>query len=542
MAKGSLQFSGDRIRAPRVTLGILVVLWALFALGQAAPCVDMNGDSGNYLLLAKSLRAGEGYMIDGRFYRTGPPLFPLMIAPVADWGRLGYTFMRVIVSLAGLGALLAAYGLLAQMWSGRRAAGLVLLVAVSSPFIEYCGKLRADIPFFLFSALFLAAMTRYWRAERVRVGWAALAALALGAAVMTRTAGMAFVVAAFAWLARPSLWRKDPRRCILFLAALLLLACPPIALWNLAVRAHREGGSHSYSEFYHTVILRGAPLFSLEGIGRLIAAQAHAVLSQLAIAGWAVFTIGKRTGGAFWAVVVAPLCLLGLAGRLRKAGPVEYAFCAYSLLVLSWGATRSNRLWLPVLPLLLGYMADGAGMIGRLCEEFPRLRGRGWAEALDRRLASLRGRLIPIGAGYLAVVGIVFGIASAAGAWMDCRDSVNGIVLSGSPRMVAEMANGSSQPMTVAYKRAFEVRPAVSNPHVRVVRIPYPESPTVPDLTAALQREGITHIVITRDDAEEHPTPNERLIGEALAQFLAHPNEFPVVHAWKGSYVFGLRR
>ncbi|MDP6438686.1 MAG: glycosyltransferase family 39 protein, partial [Candidatus Brocadiia bacterium] len=219
-------------------LACLSVIWLGLVATQLSPCVDMNPDSAIYIELARSIAQGRGYTLEGLFCRGYPPGFSLMLSAVTSPERRDYRPEKLIAALGALGAMLGGYWLLSQRYEGRALVVLAVLVAVSPSFLRYCVKLRSDIPFMFFALIFMAAATSYWRAERVRLPVAVLAAVALSLGVLTRTAGLVFYPVALAWLVRPSLWRRDARRSIVFAAALAIIALPAVVGWAWCARTH----------------------------------------------------------------------------------------------------------------------------------------------------------------------------------------------------------------------------------------------------------------------------------------------------------------
>ena len=509
----------------RGTLTCLLAAWAVLVLGQVTPSFDMNHDSAVYLTLGRSLAEGRGYTVEGRVCRLFPPLFPLMLSTVSDPARHDFRPEKLIVALTGLGAVLASYWLLAGRYDGLSLAVLSLLVAVLPPFVRYCGRVRSDVPFLFFASVFLAATDRYWRRERTSWPLALVAAAALAAAAMTRTAGLAFYVASAVWLARPSLWRRGRWKRAALCAVLLAAACLPLLGWS-GYLARSESTAPSYLRAFR-LAPPGAPASAfVDGVKRLALKEMRTVPVQVGNAARTVVDVGGGSLSPLWAVLVLPVMLLGLARRLRRAGPLEYAFCAYAVMVVFWPMPQGTRLWMPALPLMLGYLADGMAGFGRLAEEFPRLGRRRWIGALDGWLGPRRGTLVCWAAATLLALGSVAGVGRVFRSWSRYDEAVGGVGLTSAPLEVARFVNAErGQPATVAFEGALEVSFAVTSATSRVIGLP--AAATGSELLSQIERVGATHLAIRRKLKD--PTGRHRARAEATKLLLADPARFPLV-------------
>ncbi len=480
-------------------LACLSVIWLGLVATQLSPCVDMNPDSAIYIELARSIAQGRGYTLEGLFCRGYPPGFSLMLSAVTSPERRDYRPEKLIVALGALGAMLGGYWLLSQRYEGRALVVLAVLVAVSPSFLRYCVKLRSDIPFMFFAVVFLAAGNRYWRAERLTWPMAVISAVAMALGVLTRIAGVIFFPVAFVWLLRPSLWRRDARRCIVFAAAVLLIACPVLVGWLAWPGADGQAGTWSYSDYIRSRALGGESPVSLRGLGRLVSMESKTMPRQVRNGAWAVFRVGGRTGAAMWAVVLVPVGLLGLIRRLRKPGFTDYSFCGYSAMVLLWPSSQGARLWVPVLPLMLGYLADGVDGLGRLSEEFPRPGRWGWFRRIDRWGGRCRGRLAWWSATTLLAVGVVSGIGTVPASWRMCREAIGGVYLTGSPLAVARFAaDQGERPVVIAFSRFREVAVALSGQPPKVAPLPSSWGGDMQAFLRDLHQHGATHLAVKR--------------------------------------------
>ena len=333
-------------------LVVLGVVWLVFVAMRLTPCFDMNADTGRYLALARSLADGSGYTLGGRFHHAYPPGYPLLLSAVARPESGDWRAEKLFGAVATLGAVLCSYWLLAQRFEGARLRLLAFIVAVSPPLVDYSARIRPDVLFFFMTAAFLAASDRYWRDAEVRPTWALAAAVALGASALLRTAAVALYLGAVVWALRPSLWRRDRRRCTVYLVLLAAVALPPLIGWFAWSRLHGGPPGATYGGY---------------ALGRLTSPGGIALTALGHVRDSArVYHVGGSSWATVSAVVLVPVMLLGLARRLREPRPSDFAFCAYALMVVIWPGARGPRLWLPMLPLLVGYLADGAGGLGAL--------------------------------------------------------------------------------------------------------------------------------------------------------------------------------
>ncbi|MCD6415085.1 MAG: glycosyltransferase family 39 protein [Planctomycetes bacterium] len=517
----------------------LFAIWLCLVLSQLSPSFDMNPDSGRYVALAQSIAAGRGYTLSGRFSRRYPPLFPVILSAVTSPDRHDFRPEKLLVMLTGLGAMIASYWLLSQRYQGRTLLTLAVLVAVSPAFLSHCVLLRSDMPFFFFTAVFLAATNHFWRARKPSWVMAPVLAVALGAAALTRSAGMVFYVTGLAWLARLRLWRRDLRRCMVFGAVIIFIAFPPAMGWMAWVNSHREGGTISYREWIRSGVLRGESPVSIKGLSALVSRESRTLPTQVSNAARTVISLGGGTTGQLWALILAPIGLLGLARRMRRPDPSDYSFCGYSVMVLLWPWPQGVRLWMPVLPLMLGYLADGVSGLGHVVEEFPRLARWKWLRRLDGLAGRSRARVAWWGAFALLAVGVVSGIAMVAGSWQQSRRAIGGVYLTTGPLTVARFLNGAHQrPVTLAYARYLEVAPALTNPRSKVVGLPFVAPHDTAGFIEELRQQGTTHLAIRRK--LRMWSREGRLLAKVREMLTAEPTRFKVVEETDYVQIFEL--
>ena len=215
-----------------VFLGLAAGVVAFLAVAKLCWSPDWFGqfhDDSIYLSSAKALAAGQGYImpsVPGEPAQTKYPLlYPWLLSLIwSIWPsfpqNLGAAFW--INALAGAGFFLVCFVALRQLGIGPAPA---LALAAACGFhpttLRLATTLLSDLPFMTLSVgstvLAWAAMKRF--GGRKIPSWWVLAAAVAALAVMTRSIGIAFVLA----LACFAGWRKSYRLAFLALGAGLLV-------------------------------------------------------------------------------------------------------------------------------------------------------------------------------------------------------------------------------------------------------------------------------------------------------------------------------
>jgi hypothetical protein len=310
-------------------------------------------DDGIFFVSAKSLATGNGYRIaslpENAAQTKFPPLYPLYLSMV--W-RLNPSFpenlkLATVACWLWLATCLAAALILyessglapKQRWIAMALLGL-------SPYMGLFGtRMFSEIPF---TALVLATLIL---ARRTGDKAILAAAVAAGAAYLTRTAGIALVASVLLWLA----WRRDFRRAKLFAAVTL----PVVAGWGIWTATHRT--SHDLTLIYYTDYLG----FQFANVG----------WDNLMVVLWKNFDQILYGMGALvmpkvienlpfkiLTQVIAAAMISGVVRLARKGILVDYAlFSAFSVaILLVWHYPATERFVLPMFPLLAqGLVAEG---------------------------------------------------------------------------------------------------------------------------------------------------------------------------------------
>ena len=362
-------------RIPQVTAG-LVAFHVLLCAVLFEPKIHTGGDSVTYVLLAESvLTWGDGYSLSidpgpAQVHTKYPPAYPTMLAPlVAIFGRNFVVLKLLSVVMTATSVLLfcryARRGREPVPWFCVAAA-----FAVSPGVIDYSRWMLSEAPFLLFTLLTL------WQLERDRENegmgrpfWLAL--LAAIASFYTRTIGAVLLVAAsLSYLVRRE-WRKFFVHGVLGAG----LTIPWLVRGRLA-----QGTATPYLEEF---VLRNiydpeAGHLGFTGMvgrffenGRLYASRELPRALAGSDSSWA-----DALPVVALAVVVCCLALVGLVRAMRRRpGAPELDFVLTCMAIMLFQSSVNDvRYLVPLIPLVLVYMSDGASALTRASRGFlPRL-------------------------------------------------------------------------------------------------------------------------------------------------------------------------
>jgi hypothetical protein len=300
--------------------------------------------------------ADEGYS----YADTAAAYFPLYPVIVGALGRaLGGHFLLagVIVSLAATGAAFVLLFELARQLLGDEVAQRSVLYLALFPMSFFLGAVYSE-------AIYLAlAIGAFLLAEKGRFGWAAIV---IGGAMLTRTAGVAVLIGV-AVIA----WRSANRSRAVGTLALAL----PIAALYPAYLQWREGDAFAFLDAQHEGWGRTTSWWGpLEGIGRGLDAGYQGVRQLLAgpetshrYWNWARDTTTPRAAAISVMYVLFLVLFVALAVYTwRRLGAAYGVFCVASLaLPLSsptddWPLLSLPRFGLAIFPIFIAL-----GVLGR---------------------------------------------------------------------------------------------------------------------------------------------------------------------------------
>lgn len=353
--KGSFEPRETSWRGAMPFLALAIVLGhAIAAWWLRTPGFAWGEDDAAYLLLAKELRHFSYRDVQdvlAPVHARFPPLFPLLLAvvgaPVAD----NLDVLLAFVALCSAGALLLFYAAARRTLGDDIALAALALAALNPDVLGMGGALMAEAPFTLFTMLALWALTHEDESPR----FAVLAGAAVYLAALTRTAGVVFVVALFAyWIVRGRY-----RRAALFST----VAVMTIGVWLVWTFSAPDPDTRRL--YVADIGARGRASgthFLAEMAGR-VPARARRLLTSIVPTSLALPTkAGIVADNVAWVVVLLTLGLAGVAAQVRRWQAAIAFLATYLLLLLVWRHS-AVRFVTPVTPLLLALLIAGAAWL-----------------------------------------------------------------------------------------------------------------------------------------------------------------------------------
>jgi hypothetical protein len=321
------------LRVSRLLLGGLSALMMLFTLwwaGSGTLLADFGGDNAVYFLTANHYSPyGVAHAAAAQFAAQSiyPPLYPWLLAMTG--GGTSLAAAHLVTSLVIVLAGAAVYALARAVTLTRGEAWAVVALCAGTRIVLLEGlELHSEHLYllcWLCAALLLANTPATPRALT-------LAAIAVGAAYMTRSFGMTLVASLWLWL----LVKRPPRAA--WLAALTLAPVLYLALTH--------GGNARYLHALIELYQRHGPQ------ARLLENLAAAPAAWLGV-------FGDVSQAGFLRALPAALAGLGLAGlvmRLRGAAFDALSVLAYLVLMVIWPyPAEYERMCYPLLPFALVY-------------------------------------------------------------------------------------------------------------------------------------------------------------------------------------------
>ena len=340
--------------ATAALLGLSALLYG-YPLGSL---LQELGDSAEYILLAESLAAGEGFT--NQHYPGGPPHtdyppgFPALLVPILWLFGRNY----VALKLVGIAGALGTIALLPALLRARVGPVLALLataaLALSPHFLLSAHSIQPEPVFALFA---LGAVTA---ASRQSPRPIVVGLLCAGAWYLRKVGILLFPAIAAAWLfdgLRARALGPAVRRALVFSAAGLV----PVALWML--REHLTGRASDHST--HVTATVAAAVASTPGHGGAIDwVQRHLAVYPLMLAQILLPAGAQRFLEQPW-LAWPPLAAVGVglfrAIRLH-ATPLCAFVLAYAALFMVW-PFLTQRFWVPLAPFLFASLALALGLV-----------------------------------------------------------------------------------------------------------------------------------------------------------------------------------
>jgi len=346
----------------------------------------MNKDAIEFLEIAASVSDGDGFLTNGQPSHY-PPGYPLILAGL-DRAGMGHSAVLIGLNLASLAVGLACAGFILSrsLRIGREPALLLAAMTLLSwVVVKHVTLPVSDVPYLGVSLASLALATRATELRGRRKALCLAGATVLAAiAISLRTIGVALAPALamaaaggsrFSWTGLRRAWETHRR------VATLTLTGVGVCL--------AAGGAILGSTKYAREMVRDwrgvgdLVRFRLEDWAELLLNGSQAQLPQ-ALQPWMMLP-----GLAFVAALA-----IGVRAR-RGLAPVDLYVGAYTAILLVW-PYRDARFWIPVVPLLLGYV------------------WLGFREVAETRRAAARW----VGAGYLTGYAAMGLLALAYSTWL----------------------------------------------------------------------------------------------------------------------------
>ncbi len=344
------------IRPRLVVVGYFsaVVMVALAAMLWITPLgAGVSPDSTIYIGAARSLLSGEGFTANGRPITQYPPLFSVFLAAVGLFQPDLVQAARLLNSLL----LAANVGLVALLvhWSAGRhfvtTSLAVLSCLVSAPFVEVHAWAWSEPLFIALCLCSILALSLHL--ARPSACALIVSSVCLGAAMVTRYAGAAFVPAGAILLLVGG--RKPLRRRLAECGVWLALTCAPLVTL-LAANTALAGSAANRSLVVHPVALDqflGQVVATLAGFvlpAQVLGAQGPYVWALLAVALVAppAVVLFRCRGAVEWrspGTLVPVACFLIVGSYLP--------FLLASISFLDAATPVDARLLSPVLPFLI---------------------------------------------------------------------------------------------------------------------------------------------------------------------------------------------
>lgn len=400
-----------------VAVAVVCAALAMFVY-QRHPHVP---DEVSYIFHARMLAAGElsipsppvaeafdvdlMHSVDGRWFSPVPPGWSIALAMGERFGA-GWCVNPLITGLA----ILAAYGLLRECVSPRRARMTLVLLALS-PWSLFLG-----MGFMTHAWTHLCGVCAAWAVARARRGqpelWAALAGVAIGVVSWIRP------LDGLVWAALLGLWSIGFGGARLRVSAVATLVVSTAAVGAAVLVYNRaltgDGLRHPIMDYVDRIYGPGkndlgfGPDKGLDW-GGLDPWPGHSPFQALVNTQFNVFALDAELTG--WSVGAVPWILLGFAWSRRRAVSRACA-CAILAIVLanglywfSGGPDFGARYWyLALLPCTLLIALGLEGLAIRLGEAAPRLRFAVFLAALGSAFLFLPWRAIDKYRGYRGMV------------------------------------------------------------------------------------------------------------------------------------------
>lgn len=311
--------------------GFVLLCGAYFMWTWSHELGELGGDSAVYLLMAQHFSPWTPYSDVAEHFAGNnpyPPLYPLILGIFG--GGKSILVARVITTSLLLTAILVLYAWQRSLdISSLRASTMTLIFALlPGTYLEVL-SIHSESLYLLFTLAALASVALFENSKNESLLW--VAASCVAAAVLTRSAGVALLIAFMLYLS----WHRPGN-----IWPAILLATLPVVLWHFSGVHAGPGYMAQLAEKYDS--------------------NSFAVLSrqiQTGVAsmweGWLGNITTSRTN-SLWVAVLGIHCLTGTLYRLfcRKLDAIYVTM--YLVLIAVWPfPSEAKRLFYAILPILL---------------------------------------------------------------------------------------------------------------------------------------------------------------------------------------------
>jgi len=379
----------DNARRTKTLLWALVLVIALIIslLMMSGQLFFVFGfDTPNYILLAKSIALGHGYVdINNPAFPPHtqyPPGLPLLLAPVIYFLGYNLVWMHLIIVLFGLLSIYLIRPVFDPMDRGYRGIIIAVLMLTNYYFVFFTREILSEIPYMFFSLVAVLFFERYF-AEESRVKYLYFFTLALVASYFVKMIGITLYAGAMAALAlRVFEKRGHGRGSIPRLLGLGVAGILPLLLFMargamLSRDVNTYGAIFLKSNYYNAESSLTGPLAIFSRIAHNLATYLFLPARMLVsyIERLDAFPLPHFLANVL-SLIILGVILYGLFSELyNKRGVKEFYVLFYLALLIIWpvyGIGDNFRYLTPVVPFLYYYlfigMRLGASGITRLFE------------------------------------------------------------------------------------------------------------------------------------------------------------------------------
>ena len=358
-------------------------------------------DDAWYILLARALAQGDGFKLissaTAQILPAVPPGFPMLLAPVFLIQPLFPDNLMLLKAISvgamfGVGAVFYRYLVRERGSAATQAAGVAVVTVLTPAFVFLAtSTVMAECVFTLAQLVTIVLLERTRRDAPAQWRGAAYAGVMAAAAMLTRTAGLAVVVAGALYLIKEKTWS----RAVAFVAAAMLCLMPWLTYSAMHAPTAAERSDHG-----GPIAFAYADLLSMRRPGDPAAGRASAGDLPARVARNLVNVFGRDLGGVIVPVFfrgpnesgqevvslgggagltaasmgsapatvaitfgLGAIVLVGFAVALRRRVTSAELLVVVSIAMVVLTAGRTFRYVLPLAPFVWLYFFDGLRLI-----------------------------------------------------------------------------------------------------------------------------------------------------------------------------------